>query len=153
MIPHDLHNTLEYIRALSPDANNNLGTTALSTSIIDMKNRTGLEFVITTGDLTDADAVYAVAMLHGDAVDDEANPATITDEAAVDDVDMLPSGTGQEAAAGFAFGDDDVLRKLGYVGTKRFVRLTITPTTAANSGDSDLAVLAICKPRLQGTAN
>ena len=153
MIPHDLHSTLTYIRALSPDANNNLGTTALSTSIIDMKDYMGLKFVITTGDLTDTDAVYAVAMLHGDAVDSESAPATITDEAAVDDADMLPSGTGQEAAAGFAFGDDDAIRTIGYRGTKRFVRLTITPTTAANSGDSDLAVLAVLKPRFAGVGN
>lgn len=153
MIPHDLHNTLTYINALPPDANNNLGTTALTTSIIDMKDYVGLEFVIAAGDLTDADAVYAVQMLHGDAVNDEAAPTTITDEAAVDDSDLLPAGTGQEAAIGFNFDNDDVIRKLGYVGTKRFVRLTVTPTTAANSGDTDLGIIAVLKPRVRGTAN
>lgn len=148
MIPHDLHHTLTYIRALSPDANNNLGTTALTTAIIDMKDYMGLEFVITTGDLTDSDAVYAVSVAHGDAVDSESAPTSITDATAVDDADLI----GTEAEAGFAFGDDDALRKIGYRGTKRFVQLTITPTTAANSGDSDLAVLAVLKPRIQAGA-
>jgi hypothetical protein len=148
MIPHDLHNTLEYLRVTSPDAYNNQGTTAFPSRIIDLKNYVGVEWVITTGDLTDADATYTAVVTHGDAVDDEANPATITDEAAVDDFELL----GTEAEIAFDKDDDDAIFKIGYRGTKRFVRLTITPA-AANSGDSDLSVVAVLKPRFAGVGN
>ena len=40
------------------------------------------------------------------------------------DADMI----GTEAAAGFQFDDDNEVRKLGYIGNKRYTRLTITPT-------------------------
>jgi hypothetical protein len=48
---------------------------------------------------------------------------------------------GTEAEAGFQFDDDDEVRKIGYRGDKRYVRLTITPS--GNTGDAPLAALAI----------
>jgi hypothetical protein len=39
------------------------------------------------------------------------------------------------------FGDDNETRKLGYVGNKRYVRLTITP--ANNTGDTFFSAVAI----------
>ena len=38
-------------------------------------------------------------------------------------------------------GDDDEVRKIGYIGDKRYVRLTITP--AANTGNADLSAIAV----------
>ncbi len=64
------------------------------------------------------------------------------DAAAVADTNLL----GTEALAGFTFADDDEVRKIGYMGHKRYVRLTITP--ASNTGAWDIAALALLgRPR------
>lgn len=56
---------------------------------------------------------------------------------AVADADMI----GTEALAGFQFDDDNEVRKLGYVGAKRYTRLTITPS--GNGGDAPITALAV----------
>jgi hypothetical protein len=48
---------------------------------------------------------------------------------AVADIDMI----GTEALASFTFADDAECRKLGYIGSKSYIRATITP--AANAGN------------------
>lgn len=149
MIPKDLHNTLSYLTGLAPAANTDLGTTSLTTAIIDMADAVGLEFVIQTGTLSDADAVYAVTVQHGDAVDSESSPTSITDSAEATGTDLY----GTLAAAGFTFANDGVVRSIGYAGIKRWVKLTITPTTTANSGNTPVSVLVVKKPRVVGTAN
>lgn len=136
----DLMNNIHVARALSPAAavTNN---TAQVSQIIDRKGFDSLMFAILMGALVDADATFAVLVEHGDA-------ANLSDAAAVADADL----NGTEALAGFAFGDDDEVRKIGYVGGKRYVRLTITP--AANTGNAFLAALAILgNPGLAPTAN
>ena len=149
MIGRDLHNTLSYRRAVSPMRQTNADTAVVS-QIIDMADLLGLEFVIMTGTLTDADATFAVLMEEGDA-------SNLSDAAAVADVDMLPtpnnsSSTAPEAAASFAFGDDDAIKTIGYVGIKRYVRLTVTPT-GNGAGNLDMAILAVGRPRNRGNVN
>jgi len=147
MIPQDLHTTLQFQNVLAPAANNDQGTTALGTSIVDMQDKMGLEFVILLGTLSDANATYAVEVTHGDAVDSESAPTSITDSAPVPDAELL----GTESDAGFTFAADSGLRKIGYAGTKRWVKLTITPT-GADDGDTPIAVAAVSKPRVRGNA-
>jgi len=110
----DLHNKLEFRRAISPvsDADN----TALVSQIIDRQGFSGLEFVIATGSVADADATFTVLVEDGDVSD-------LSDNAAVADAQLL----GTELLAGFQFDDDNETRKIGYIGNKRYVRLTITP--------------------------
>jgi hypothetical protein len=48
---------------------------------------------------------------------------------------------GTEAGASFIFSDDNAVRKLGYLGGKRYVRLTITP--ASNTGAWLVSAVAI----------
>jgi len=55
----------------------------------------------------------------------------------VDDAHLV----GTEAAAAFNFADDGEVRKLGYVGNKRYTRLTVTPS--GNSGSAPIAAMAI----------
>ncbi len=67
---------------------------------------------------------------------------------AVADSDLL----GTEALAGFTFGDDGETRKLGYLGDKRYTRLTLTPTN--NSGSAPVAVVAVLAwPSIAATDN
>lgn len=135
MIQKDLHNTLAFERGLSPVVVSD--NTAQATQIVDLQNSMGVEFVIATGTLADADATFAVTMTHGDASD-------LSDGVAVPATEIL----GTLAAAGFTFANDDAIRSVGYAGTKRYVRLTITPTN--NAGSAPLAVVVVKRPRTAG---
>jgi hypothetical protein len=115
--------------------------TAFVSSIIDTAGYESCTLVIVTGTDADADATFAVTMEHGDdsALADTAAPAT---------TDLL----GTLAQAGYTFANDYKTRKLGYVGSKRYVRMTVTPTN--NTGNVFLAGVAILgHPRNKPTAN
>jgi hypothetical protein len=65
--------------------------------------------------------------------------SALSDAAAVSDIDMIPNVT-PETKAGFTFAADNSERTIGYNGSKRYVRLTVTP--ANNTGDAYLAIAA-----------
>ncbi|MBD3847101.1 hypothetical protein IED13_15435 [Bosea sp. SSUT16] len=125
----DLANTLHFKRAISPAAAV-ADNTPIVSQIIDRLGYEQLVFGIAIGAIADADATFAVLLEHGDQ-------ANLSDAAAVPDSQL----TGSEALAGFKFDDDDKVRKLGYVGPKRYARLTITP--ANNAGNAFVAAVAI----------
>ncbi len=125
----NLHNIIKVVRAISPVATP-IDNTAQVSQIVDRAGYEGLEFAIATGAVPDVDATFAVTMQHGDQ-------ANLSDAAAVSADDLI----GTLAAAGFTFADDDSTRKIGYKGTKRYVRLTITP--ANNTSATLLAAVAI----------
>lgn len=135
----DLANHLEVRRAISPAAATT-DNTAFVSQIIDLAGFQSLVFAILLGALADADATFTVLVEHGDQ-------ANLSDAAAVPDAGL----TGTEAAAGFNFGDDNKVRKIGYVGGKRYVRLTVTP--ANNTGNVFLAALAILSDARYGALN
>lgn len=121
---------LEPKQCISPQSTST--DTPVVSSIIDRKGAEQLAFIILTGSIADADVTFAVLLEHGD------DPA-LSDAAAVPDSDMV--GATPEVSAGFQFDDDDSVRKLGYVGNKRYTRLTITPT--GNASAALLAAVAI----------
>lgn len=136
----DLFNSVHPLRAISPAAAV-ADNTAIVGQIIDRKGFESLTYLIQTGALADADATFAVLLEHGDTSD-------LSDAAAVPDELLL----GTEALAGFTFGDDDETRKLGYVGHKRYTRLTVTPS--GNSGNAFVSAIALLgHPHLAPTAN
>lgn len=140
MSSRDLFHNIHVLRAISPAAATADNTPWVS-QIIDTAGYESLTFGIATGGLADADATFTVLVEDGAA-------ANLSDAAAVDDKFLL----GTEALAGFTFADDDETRKIGYVGGKRYVRLTVTP--AANAGNAFLAVIAILgHPKRAPTAN
>lgn len=120
----DLYNNLTFRRAISPVSV--ADNTAAVSQIIDVQGFDSLVFAIATGSLGDADATFAVLVEHGD-------DSGLSDAAAVADAEL----NGTEAAAGFQFDDDNETRKIGYIGNKRYVRLTITP-----SGNASAALIA-----------
>lgn len=125
----DLANRINIKRAISPAAAVT-DNTPLVSQIIDISGYESLVFAILAGSLADADATFAVTMDHGDV-------SNLSDAAAVPAAQM----TGLLANASLTFANDDTVRKIGYVGMKRYVRLTITP--AANTGNAFLAAFAI----------
>lgn len=127
----DQANNLTVRPVIAPAANADLGTTPLVGTVIDRAGYESLTYAIITGTLSDANATYAVLL-------EESDDSGMSGATAVADADLI----GTEAAAGFTYANDGVTRKLGYVGNKRYTRLTITPT-GADSGNSPIAAVAI----------
>lgn len=96
-------------------------------AIIDHAGFESAMYIILTGAIADADVTFTVLL-------DEGDNSSLTDAAAVADANMVSQtiGTAPETAAAFQFDDDNEVRKLGYIGTKRYTRLTLTP--ANNTG-------------------
>lgn len=126
----DMTNSIQVKRVLSPVSVSD--TTAQVGQIIDRQGYNSLTYVIATGSIADADATFTVLLEESDVSD-------MTGAAAVADADMISqtSGTAPETAAAFQFDDDNEVRKLGYIGSKRYTRLTITPV-----GNASAAVLS-----------
>jgi hypothetical protein len=138
----DLHNNIDVKRGLSPKAAVT-DNTAYVSQIVDTLGYDSCEFVILLGANTDSDATFAVLFEDG-------NEANLSDHAAVDDDYLL----GTEALAGFTAADDDnKVKKIGYVGLKRYCRVTITPS-GNDSGNHFVAGLWILgHPHSAPTAN
>lgn len=122
----DIYHRLEIRRAISPVSV--ADNTAQVSQIIDRQGFDAVLFAILLGAIADADMTSVVLLEHGDA-------ANLSDAAAVPDADLI----GTELLAAFQFDDDNETRKLGYVGNKRYLRLTITPVANASA-----ALLAAC---------
>ena len=121
----DLHNNIAVKRGISPVAAT-VDNTPWVSQIVDTQGFGSCEFILLTGTLTDADATFVVLVEDG-------NAANLSDASAVADAYLL----GTELQAGFDFSHANACRKIGYVGPKRYVRLTVTP--ANNTGNVFLA--------------
>lgn len=119
MASRDLHNDVSPAVALNTTAISSNTTT--NGSIIDTQDAESLEFLILSGTLTDG--TYTPSLTEGD----ESN---LSDGATVAADDMI----GTVADATFAATDDNVVKKLGYKGGKRYVRLNITSAGASSGG-------------------
>lgn len=104
--------------------------TPLVGSVIDVLGYDSLTFAVQVGSLADADATFAVTVEHG-------NAANLSDAVPVPAEQLV----GTLALAGFTFADSYKTRKVGYVGSKRYVRLTVTP--ANNAGAAYIAAVAV----------
>lgn len=125
MSNRDLHNLIKASQALAPAAATT-DNTAYVSSILDTAGFDSNEFIGICGSLADADVTFTVLMEEGDN-------SALSDAAAVADANLL----GTELLAAPLFSDDNKVLKLGYKGTKRYIRVTITP--AANTGNIFLA--------------
>ena len=122
----DLHSDINIAQVLVPVAITD--NTARVGTAIAQAGYEALEYVITIGACADADATFTVLL--EDSADD------VTYAAVADDFLI-----GTEAVASFTFADDNEVRRLGYVGGKKYTRMTITP--ANNTGSAVFGVVAI----------
>lgn len=135
----DGHNNIDVKRVISPVSV--ADTTAQVGQIIDRQGFDTLEYVIATGSIGDADATFTVLL-------EESDDSGMSGAGAVDDKYLL----GTEVLAAFQFDDDNECRKLGYIGNKRYTRLTITPV--GNASAALLSAVAILgKPANMPTPN
>ena len=125
-----LYQNVQTRRAISPIAAIT-DNTAMVSQIIDMQGYASMMFVMAIGALTDVDATFVVLL-------EESDDSGLSGANNVADSDMV----GSEALATFLFSSDDTTEKLEYIGTKRYVRLTVTPS-ANNSGNIFLAAVAL----------
>ena len=137
----DLMNNIHTVTAIAPVAART-DNTAIVSSIIDTLGYDSLTFVIVIGTNTDTNATFAVTM-------DEGNASDLTGSNAVATTDLI----GTTALASYTFADDTETRKIGYGGTKRYVRLTITPS-GNDAGNIFVAAVAVLgHPMRAPTAN
>jgi hypothetical protein len=114
----DLHNNLNAARGISPAAIISAnGTTTGQT--IDVADYGSVEFLFLSGAITDG--TFTVTLYEGDASD-------MSDETAVADADLL----GTEPV--FASTDDNEVQKVGYIGSKRYVRAKVVQAGATTGG-------------------
>jgi hypothetical protein len=137
----DLHNNVTVKRGLSPVA---AGTnnTAYVSQIVDTAGYDSVEFVLAIGANTDADATFTVLVEDGDN-------SALSDNAAVADAYLL----GTEALASFDYSDDNEVRKIGYIGTKRYVRVTVTPASNDSGNIYMAGVWLLGHPKVAPVAN
>jgi hypothetical protein len=122
----DLHSGYEVAKALAPSSTSD--NTALVGSIIDLQNAVGCEILLSSGSLVDADATFAVTI-------DEGNASNLSGSNAVAAADLIGS------LPAITFADDNAVWKFGYKGTKRYIRITITPTGNASAATFSAAAL------------
>lgn len=130
---NDILNTLAMRRLISPLRQTN-SSSAVVSQILDRQGFDRVGIVIQTGDLTDANATFAATL-------EESNDSGMSGATAVGTADIV-GGVTVAAALNFAFGDDNIFKQLGYIGTKRYLRLTITPT-GNDAGNLDVSAFAV----------
>ena len=124
----DLHNMLKLTRVVSPISQ--AGNTAMVGAIIDRQGFDSLEFAITLGTITTAGTTYTPLL-------EEADASNMSGSNVVAAADLI----GTIAAASFVDSEINTTKKVGYKGSKRYVRLTLTP--AGNTGASTISAIAV----------
>ena len=119
MADKDLKNSVISKVALNIQAISTNTTTA--GAIIDTLGYESVTFVLQSGTLTDG--AYTPLIEDGDN-------SGLSDAAAVADDFLL----GTEAGAAFALTDDNTTKRIGYVGKKRYVRVSVVSTSVSSGG-------------------
>lgn len=137
----DIMDNLDIKRAITPQAART-DNTAIVSQIVDLNGYDGCMFALNLGANTDTNATFAVLVEDGET-------ANLADNQPVDDAYL----NGLEANAGFTAADDDnKLKKIGYCGIKRYVRVTITPS-GNDSGNIFLSAEWVLSPLRRPAAN
>lgn len=122
----DFHNNLEQTTLL---ANSTISTdTNTDSAILDTVNYSGTEFILTGNAITDGN--YAIQIREGEAVDDPANPTTITNASTVEADDILAT------PANLALTSTDTGKsvRFGYIGNYRYLQVRIVSTNTTSGG-------------------
>lgn len=113
----DSANNLHFKPAIAPVAAlTNLNTPIVST-ILDTFGYGSATLALVTGTETDTNVTTVVLL-------EESNDSGMAGATAVADIDLI----GTELLAAFQFDDDNECRKLGYIGSRRYIRATVTPS-------------------------
>ena len=140
---NDLHNSTRAVMAIVPAA---IGANGTKTGlVVDRQGYGGDEWVISYGSVTTTGSVVTVVAFEGDVT------GTLT---SIADTALL----GTEALASLAAGarvagtGKEVVKRLGYVGNKRYVRLNVVQTGVTSVGVVGAAAV-LHNPSVRPTAN
>ena len=117
----DLHHDLKWSLAEPPVAAVTNDDPFVS-AILDTAEYGANEFLWIAGSIADADVTFTLLLEHGDN-------SALSDAAAAPDADLL----GTEANGAPLLTSDNKCGKIGYRGSKRYIRVTVTP--ANNTGN------------------
>jgi len=120
----DLHNNVKVIRVIPPVAVGTTGT-GQTGSIIDRAGFEEVEFGIHYGAITATDATFTVTVLEGDATGSMTSVA---------DADLLGTESNAgipQAATRTDNSNENVSKRLGYKGIKRYVQVNVSSTITA----------------------
>lgn len=136
MPSRDIHNNYDADNVVAAVAVGTTGT-GQTGKIIDTKGYRGVEFLISYGNITATNATFTVTVKDGDVT------GTLT---SVADTYLL----GTESAAGIAAGtprtsgsNSKVVKRLGYIGDKRYVQCNVKSTITAAVPVAVIAVRGI----------
>jgi hypothetical protein len=118
MASRDLHNQIKALSAIDPAAIRT-GNAVTTGTTIDTQGFESVEFLVQSGAVTDG--TWAVTVEDGDA-------SNMSDAATVDAAYLVG------AAPSIAAADDSIVKKIGYRGSKRYVRIKATQTGATTGG-------------------
>jgi hypothetical protein len=140
---HDLHNNVRALRVVSPVAVGTTGT-GQTGQVIDLQGYGGCEFIVDYGAITSTAAVFTVTVLEGDTT------GSLT---SVADADLLGTESDASIAAGTRTdgSTENVSKRVGYKGGKRYVRADISSTATAGTPVAITAVLH--SPNVAPTSN
>ena len=140
---NDLHNNTRVVTAIVPAA---IGANGTKTGlVVDRQGYGGVDWVISYGSVTTTGSVVTVVAFEGDVT------GTLT---SIADTALL----GTEALASLAAGarvagtGKEVVKRLGYVGNKRYVRLNVVQTGVTSVGVVGAAAV-LHNPSVGPTAN
>ncbi len=132
MTMRDLHNNVLPVRAVQVQT---ISGSALASGDLDLQGFNAAEILVDFGDIDEmggsplGGAQIAVKLEHAD--DDGTGAAGAYGDVGVADVIGPASVTAGVVAT---LTDDTALHRVGYVGGKRFVRVTLTPSGLSNGG-------------------
>lgn len=130
MASRDIVHNVGVVQAIAPAAADS-GNTAIVGAIVDTAGFESVALVLNIGALGTDAATFATTLEHGDdpALADTSAPAT---------TDLV----GSLSDVAFTGTDDNKTKKIGYIGSKRYLRMTVTPSgNAAAAYISAVAVL------------
>ncbi|MCW8930891.1 MAG: hypothetical protein OQL19_11705 [Gammaproteobacteria bacterium] len=129
----DLHSTISTAIAL---ANQTISTnTTTAGAIIDTQGFEGLEFIVSTGTITDGSYAFKVETGNDSGLSDAVDITASTTQVVIGNKDALVAA------------DDDTTRRLGVVEFDRYVRISLVSTGVTTGGTnfSAVAVKAFAK--------
>lgn len=139
MAKKDLYNNLDVDHTIAPQFINS--NTTITGSEVDLRGFEGALFCIHAGTIAGSSSanIYTPEVQESDS--------SGTGFTAVADANLLPTTT-PEASAALNGGIDNAVKKIGYIGTKRYVRLVLTTTAFTTAGGYVSATVAKGAPHI-----
>ncbi len=136
-MPRDLHHNIDAVRTIAPVAVGTTGTGQVG-KVVDRAGYEGVTIILDYGTITSTTATITPVVKHGDAT------GTMT---SVANADLLGTedGAGIAAGARVSNSNKNVSKRIGYIGSKRYISCNLVPTGTA--GPPVAATVILSSPR------